>query len=171
MLHPGKFWLLEETSLNQALVKLSYCSSTARPCPGANTALGACAGEAPHMEGRGWRSPGCSVPPLPPFQTGALAGCLADTAPDLNVWLRHWRATISSWPRAGTQGHSSAGAAGACQGGTDHPEKSSVPRAPGQHPQAVISPSAPAPTPPWGQEPTGRAHLAQKEAAKSRGEG
>lgn len=69
------------------------------------------------------------------------------------------------------QERSRSGADGACQRGTNSPGKSHVPWEARQHPGAVILPSVPAPIHPWGQEPMGRAHFAQKEEAKSRGEG
>lgn len=90
MLDPRKSWLPEATSLNHALVKCSYCSSRA-----ASMAMPCSAAAPGGPKGQGEWSPGCLcwrnlacggsglLDPLclssPEFQSGALAGCLADT--------------------------------------------------------------------------------------------
>lgn len=116
----------------------------------------------------------------PEFQTATLASCLADTQQTLTRCARVAMALESStviifgcqsWSRKiRTQERSRSGADGVCQRGTNSPGKSHVSQAARQHPGAAILPSVLAPIHPWGQEPMGRAHFAQKEA-KSRGEG
>lgn len=189
MLDPGKSWLPEATSLNQALVKCRYCSSTA-----AGMAMPRSAAAPGGPEGWGEWSPGhlCwrnlarggsglerSGLPDPlclsslEFQTGALAGCLADTQQTPTRLARMVAAALQSLsalgPRAGKQGHSNP--AGLVLTVPAREGRAMSPRHLDSIEGLRSSRQCWPQSIPGGQKPMGRAHFAQKEEAKSRGEG